>query len=288
MSIRRLVAIADGGPGDARTLAAAARLCVDLEASARVLPAYPDPSADLVSVGLSLGAPVLDSTFTLLKDAERKLQARIHEACRAAAEQAGTPFQTGEGGAGLTLAPRELQPGQALATELVLADLLVAGHAAMSASPFVSGLVTDALLHGRVGVLVARGEPERLSGRVAVAWDGSPQAGRALRAALPLLAKAADVILLQSPTGLAREQKPAAHLDRLADYLAAHGVTRVTPAVVEEGREGPALMAEAARQGAGLFVAGAYGHSRLQQAVFGGATRAFLHGEDGPSLLLAH
>jgi nucleotide-binding universal stress UspA family protein len=37
-----------------------------------------------------------------------------------------------------------------------------------------------------------------------------------------------------------------------------------------------------------LLVAGAWGHSRLREAVFGGATRTFLACKDGPSLLLAH
>jgi nucleotide-binding universal stress UspA family protein len=35
------------------------------------------------------------------------------------------------------------------------------------------------------------------------------------------------------------------------------------------------------------MVAGAYGHARLREAVFGGVTRAMLLA-DGPSLLLAH
>ena len=39
---------------------------------------------------------------------------------------------------------------------------------------------------------------------------------------------------------------------------------------------------------AGLLVAGAYGHSRLREAVFGGATRTFLTSSVGPHLFLAH
>ena len=36
-----------------------------------------------------------------------------------------------------------------------------------------------------------------------------------------------------------------------------------------------------------LMIAGAFGHPRLQEFVFGGATRSFLHA-DGPSLFLSH
>ena len=43
-----------------------------------------------------------------------------------------------------------------------------------------------------------------------------------------------------------------------------------------------------ASKGADLIVAGAYGHSRLREFVFGGVTKTLLHAVDGPSLLLAH
>ena len=43
-----------------------------------------------------------------------------------------------------------------------------------------------------------------------------------------------------------------------------------------------------ASKGADLIVAGAYGHSRLREFVFGGVTKSLLRAIDGPSLLLAH
>jgi nucleotide-binding universal stress UspA family protein len=39
---------------------------------------------------------------------------------------------------------------------------------------------------------------------------------------------------------------------------------------------------------ANLLVAGAFGHPRLQEYIFGGTTRAFLNATDGPSLFLSH
>ncbi len=48
------------------------------------------------------------------------------------------------------------------------------------------------------------------------------------------------------------------------------------------------LLEAAGEIGAGLFVAGAYGHSRAQEFVFGGATRAFLAASGSPALLLRH
>jgi nucleotide-binding universal stress UspA family protein len=39
--------------------------------------------------------------------------------------------------------------------------------------------------------------------------------------------------------------------------------------------------------GAEILVAGAFGHPRLQEFIFGGTTRSLLHA-DGPSLFLSH
>jgi nucleotide-binding universal stress UspA family protein len=46
---------------------------------------------------------------------------------------------------------------------------------------------------------------------------------------------------------------------------------------------------EAARAAdAALFVAGAFGHARLAETLFGGATRTFLHAEESLHLFLSH
>ena len=49
----------------------------------------------------------------------------------------------------------------------------------------------------------------------------------------------------------------------------------------------PALLRASKAAGATILVAGAFGHPRLQEFIFGGATRAFLHA-DSPSLFLSH
>ncbi len=40
--------------------------------------------------------------------------------------------------------------------------------------------------------------------------------------------------------------------------------------------------------GAVLLVSGAYSHSRMEEWIFGGATRAFMDKPDGPHLLISH
>jgi len=127
----------------------------------------------------------------------------------------------------------------------------------------------------------------RLGGLAAIAWDGSAQAGRAVRAALPLLAMAESIHVLQCVTHLDR-QAGDPDIEPLNAYLTLHGVGTGVATSVEGEDEGDALLAAAQARRVGLLVAGAWGHSRLRELVFGGATHSFLRRAEGPSLLLAH
>lgn len=120
-----------------------------------------------------------------------------------------------------------------------------------------------------------------------VGWDGSMQAIRAIAAALPLLQRAANVKLaLINPDELSElhGEQPGADM---ALYLARQGVH--VDVVLERtlSTTGDALMALARDCGAGLLVAGAYGHSRYREWVLGGATRELLERARVP-LLIAH
>ena len=109
-----------------------------------------------------------------------------------------------------------------------------------------------------------------------------------MKAALPLLAEASRVIVLQDQDGLDTTCSAQADPARVADYLRLHGIEVSELKDVRGRRIGPSLLAAAKAEDAGLLVAGAYRHSRLGEALFGGATRSFLHEADGPHLLIAH
>ena len=55
----------------------------------------------------------------------------------------------------------------------------------------------------------------------------------------------------------------------------------------DTGDAAPALLHAAERAGAEILVAGAFGHPRLQEFIFGGTTRTLLN-SDRPSLFLSH
>jgi nucleotide-binding universal stress UspA family protein len=130
--------------------------------------------------------------------------------------------------------------------------------------------------------LVAR-QGFKVDGVAMVAWDGGKEASRALRTSLPLLEKASSVVVVGAPSASSRTFQ----LERLIAFLAARGV-QATAKVLDGSGDAGALLLSAARDvGANLLVAGAFGHPRLQEFIFGGTTRTLLN-SDGPSLFLSH
>ena len=286
MSLKHMIAVATGGDGDGEALRLSSSLASQHDGMVDVLPVYPDAAMDMIALGMTLGASLSPAAVKELAAAERELKSRIEDTARVAANDADVVFGVGEGAPRMAVMRRGLRPPLAVSRHAPLADLVVfgQGHLDHGVGREVFG---QCLLGDRAPVLIARREPESLSGPAAIAWDGSPQAGRAVKAALPLLAMASEIHVVQCVTGLDREVSDP-DVDLLNTYLRLHGVGEGVVTLVEGDDEGAALIAAAKSRMATLLVAGAWGHSRLREAVFGGATRAFLRCADGPNLLLAH
>lgn len=286
MSLKHIIAIAAGGDGDSLALGLSSSLASQHDGVVEVLPVYPDSAADMVALGMTLGATMSPQAIEELAAAERELQGWIGEAARAAANQADVVFGPGEGAPRMSVLGRGLRPALAVSRHAVLADLVVFGQGHLGHGPG-RDIFGQCLLGDRAPVLVARHDVDSLSGPAAIAWDGSPQAGRAVKAALPLLAMASEIHIVQCVTGLDRSATDP-DIETLNAYLRLHGVGEGAEVLIEGEDEGAALISAAKGKLATLLIAGAWGHSRLREAVFGGATRAFLGGKDGPNLLLAH
>ncbi|SFD38708.1 universal stress protein [Devosia psychrophila] len=109
---------------------------------------------------------------------------------------------------------------------------------------------------------------------IAIAWDGGRAAARAVQDAMPLLVKARSVTLLTAFDDKAIGESTVAGL---AGYLRRHAIEAKHHDVSSAGISiGAALQAGASKQGAGLLVMGAFGHSRIRDFVMGGATRSTL------------
>lgn len=122
---------------------------------------------------------------------------------------------------------------------------------------------------------VPKRAPTAAFGAVAIAWDCSRPAARAIADALPILQRAGTVRVL-TVTG---EKRLAATIPpaELVRHLACHGVTVTVEEQPAAGRSiGQVLEDYAARHSLDLLVMGAFGHSRMRDFVLGGATRTIL------------
>jgi nucleotide-binding universal stress UspA family protein len=130
---------------------------------------------------------------------------------------------------------------------------------------------------GRPTLLVPEGwKRQAYTDRVVLAWDGSAKATRAIHDALPLIdAFDAVEILVVNETGEAGDD------DRLFfDHVRQHiPQAKLVPVAFHNERVASVIAAYARMRHARLLVAGAYGHSHLKEALFGGVT---LHLFDGP------
>lgn len=111
-------------------------------------------------------------------------------------------------------------------------------------------------------------EPQVLGARVAIAWNGSSEAARAVALSLPLIQEADEVIVLDGGTS-----DHGASGGELMRYLEIRGVSARQKAIEAADDPGKAILSAANAAGADLLVMGAYSRSREYESVFGGATQ---------------
>jgi len=174
----------------------------------------------------------------------------------------------------------------AFVAEAAYADLLVVGAPTDGDGGPPAGFVEAVVLQSAAPALVVPHplRRETVGERAVVAWNGSVQAARALKAALPLLQRAAEVHVASwsAPTPAA----PFSGLD-VGRWLRRHGVDARLSAHPPVPHVENALRAEVDRLRGDLVVMGCYGHSRIREQVFGGVTRALLAELPAP-VLMAH
>ncbi|KSV83968.1 hypothetical protein N183_37850 [Sinorhizobium sp. Sb3] len=184
------------------------------------------------------------------------------------------------------LAPPDARTAEQLFSHC--ADLLIATQTNPDDHHLSNSTVPeDVLLSAGVPMLVLpagwKGE-NPIGNRVVVAWNFSREATRAVHDAMPILKHAQNVYLFIFAPNYSDENKDVqdvkAHLER-------HGV-RVTLAGWRDHGEtdvASALFASLDREDADLIVCGAFSHSPLSEAVFGGVTKVLLNNISMPVLM---
>lgn len=144
----------------------------------------------------------------------------------------------------------------------------------------------DLLLQsGRPLLLVPEGAAGPVGGNALIAWKPTREATRALHDALPLLAGSPLVRIVAIDPKVSHDAYGELPGSDMAASLARHGLrVEVVQCPGTDAGTGDSLLAQAREFGAGLVVAGGYGHHRARQRVFGGVTRTLFEHATMPVL----
>ncbi|MCP4386560.1 MAG: universal stress protein, partial [Hyphomicrobiales bacterium] len=116
--------------------------------------------------------------------------------------------------------------------------------------------------------------PEEIGKNIMVAWDGSRESARALHDAIPFLREAATIKIASIGSLPSSVRSPAT----VAGHLGRMGITaEVDTALDMQLPIGEEILSRIEREDVDLLVAGAFGHSRVREHLFGGVSRTLLH-----------
>lgn len=200
-------------------------------------------------------------------EAQRSLLQRFAGACRKQQVPGGTLVRVGS-------------VRDHIAVAAVTADLVCVGRGEREGAPL--GSTTGWLARHLSRPILIAGQMPRPLVRIAVAFDGSAAAGRALSLAADIAKRwrepvSVDVLHVRTT------DTPADFLDQAAHYLKVYDVVHRMHEL--SGRAGEEIVASATRLNSDLLVMGAYGHTLVRELLLGSTTQEVVSRWAGPLLL---
>ncbi len=149
---------------------------------------------------------------------------------------------------------------------------------------FAERLVLDV---GRPVLFVPNaGKFETVAQNVIFGWNATREAARAAFDAVPLMKDGAKAHVVWVDSRLRDDDAAALPGAELSTALSRHGFNAISePTSAPDIDPADALLNRASDTGADMLVMGAYGHSRVRELVFGGATRKVLDQMTVPVLM---
>jgi len=291
MEFRTILVALGGGSASTGAIELACRLARRFNSHLEALHARPDPREMVAAVGDGFATPLagtlVEKAIADAADAAQKARALFDAALTRHAlplREAPPPLGIDPALRGQASAAWREETGFGagiIADRARIFDLLILGRSGRVVGEPHSEAIEEALLTSGRPVLVAPAEPPKALGEtIALAWNDTPEAARALAAALPFLTQAKAVHLLSLGDKNA---------EGLAQHLAWYGIRATATALdaTERVGIGELLLSASREQGADLLVMGGYGHAPWRETLFGGATRAVL-GNSRLPILLSH
>jgi len=177
--------------------------------------------------------------------------------------------------------PHELIAAEAQSCDLVV--LARRSHFRFTARDDQSDEILKKVLKDTTRPIVVVPSTPFPDGRVAMAYDGSLQATRALAAFQgTVLAKSGEVHIISVD---ASALVAAEHANSARKFLSDHGIEAVPLVLASTAPPAQVILEQISRLGAGLLVMGAYGQSTLREFFIGSVTRTLLSESKVPLFL---
>ncbi len=283
MDIRTILVPVTGAESGLAVLDAAFAVARHLGARVEGLHARRNARDALAYIGEGMTGAMIEELIATSEDEAAALARRARDDFAAASDKAGFGPAPAKHAAELRV-EKTGREDELIAIRGRLADLIVVARAAKDAEPPVRATLEAALLEsGRALFVAPAGGIEQAPSVVAIGWNGSAEAARAVAHAMPFLKKAGRVAVISVEEGV----RPGPSADDLVAYLAMHDVAATSAALRSGYRTtGEALVSESEAMDAELLVMGAYTHGRLRRMIFGSATEYMLGSADIPLLMM--
>jgi nucleotide-binding universal stress UspA family protein len=182
-------------------------------------------------------------------------------------------------------------PARYILQQARCADIIVSGgNSDAFSDPFVLVTPKDLVMEAGRPLFVVPDSTDWLDLRsMLVAWKDTPEARRAIVASLPMLRKAKDVTVAEIVEAGGSQPVAVSRVRDVITWLSRHGVS-ASELVAGQNQDRDTtvqLDAMAADVGAGVVVAGAYGHSRFREMILGGMTQHLIT-QTGRCAILSH
>ena len=165
-----------------------------------------------------------------------------------------------------------------------LADLIVVPQPDRKAQLGVNTLRSAIFNSGRPVLMCPdQAAPQTLGDRIAIGWNGSIEASRAMRMSMPLIRTAKNVTILTTDDR-ENDRSSASELKRLLNM---HGVSSDIIQVEQQGVIGQRLLEVCEECDAGLLIMGAYHQGYKRQEIFGGNAQLVVDKAQIP-VIMAH